>query len=97
MSILKTKILNLKVAFHIHYSIIQPDVYYMSHAMARAMRGLRWPKLHWHTFFFEYFRFALSVSFCPCSVAIFILEGHTGETWERSKMQCCFGNRVSLD
>jgi len=64
--------------------------------------GLWWEKWHWDRIFFDYFRFALSISFHQFSTIIFIYmlllsEGQTGETWKSSKKRCYVGSRGALD
>jgi hypothetical protein len=56
----------------------------------QSMWDLKWTMWHWDRFFFEYFRFLLSVSFHQCSIFIFIYllllpKGQTGAAWEPSK------------
>jgi hypothetical protein len=59
----------------------------------------RW---HWGRVFSECFDCSLSARFQQWSLLIIICVlplpgGPTGETWEPSKKQCCFGSRGALD
>ena len=50
-------------------------------------------------YFYEYFRFPLSVTFSVLiSIHMMLLpDGQTGEDWELTNKQCCFGNRREFD
>ena len=68
----------------------------------QSILNVLWTECKWDRFFSEYFGFPLSISFQHCSILVFIYmfllpERKTGEAWEPSKTQGCFGERRALN